>query len=78
MLGELRGKWLKKKEGNNKTHAKKKHKHILVSSQRYQDTTHLLQNPTVLNYVVGFSNCAQRFTPLNYLSYDSPFKYNLN
>ena len=45
-----------------------KHKHNLVPSQRHQDSRHLLQNPTVPNYVMGFSNCAQTFTPLNCLS----------
>ena len=55
-------------------HMQKKHKHILVPSQRYQDSRHLLQNPTVPNYVMGFSNRAQRFTGSNYLDVDSPFK----
>ena len=52
-------------------HMPKKHSHIFVPSQRYQDSRHLLQNPTVPNYVMGYSNGAQRFTPLNYLSLDS-------
>ena len=51
----------------------KKHKHILVWSQRYQDSRHPLQNPTVPNYVIGFSNRAQRFTGSNYLDVDSPW-----
>ena len=51
-----------------------KQKHILVLSQRYQDSRHFLQNPTVANYVMGFSNPAQRITLLNYLSEDSPLK----
>ena len=50
----------------------KKHKHILVPSQRYQDSRHLSQNPTVPNYIMGFSNRAQRFTGPNYLDVDSP------
>ena len=54
-------------------HMPKKHKHILVPSQRYQDSRHFLQNPTVPNYVIGFSNRAQRFTGSNYLDVDSPF-----
>ena len=55
-------------------HMPKKHQHILVPSQRYQDSRHILQNPTVPNYVIGFSNCAQRFTGSNYLDLDSPLK----
>ena len=53
-------------------HMPKKHKHILVPSHRYQDFRYLLQNPTVPNYVIGFSNSAQRFTGSNYLDVDSP------
>ena len=60
-----------RKKGNCKTH-ETKHKLILVPSQRYQDSRHPLQNPTFLNYVMGFSNCAQRFTGSNYLDVDSP------
>ena len=45
----------------------KKHKHILVPCQRYQDSRHLLQNPKVANYVMGFRNRAQSFTGPNYL-----------
>ena len=41
---------------------------ILVPSQRYPDSRHLLQNPKVLRDVMGFSNRGQRFTLLNYLS----------
>ena len=52
----------------------KNHKHILVPSQRYQDSRHLLQNPTVPNYVMSFSNRAQIFTGSNYLDVDSPLK----
>ena len=52
----------------------KRHKHILVPSQRYQDSRHLLQNPTDPNYVMSFSNHAQRFTGSNYLDVDSPLK----
>ena len=54
-------------------HMQKKHNHSLALSQRYQDSRHLLQNPTVPKYFMGFSNRAQIFTPLNYLSLDSPF-----
>ena len=53
-----------RKKGNRK----KKHEHILVPSPRYQDSRHLLQNPKDPRNVMGFSNCAQTFTPLNYLS----------
>ena len=45
---------------------------ILVPSQRYQDSRHLLQNP---RSAMGFSNCAQKFTGSNYLDVDSPLKY---
>ena len=55
-------------------HMPKKHKHVLVPSQRYQDSRHLLQNSTVPNYVKGFSNYAQRFTGSKYLDVDSPLK----
>ena len=55
-------------------HMPKKHKHIMVPSQRCPDSSHILQNPTVPNYVIGFSNCAQRFTGSNYLDVDSPLK----
>ena len=68
----MSGKLFKKKKEIAK-HMPKKHKHNLVPSQRYQDSRHLLQNPTVPNYVIGFSNCAQRFTGSNYLDVDSPF-----
>ena len=47
---------------------------ILVPSQRYQDSRHLLQNPKVPRNVMGFSNRAQRFTGSNYLDVDSPLK----
>ena len=53
-------------------HMQKKHKHILVPSQRYQDSRHLLQNPKVPSNVMGFNNCAQRFTGSNYVDVDSP------
>ena len=57
-------------------HMPKKKKHILVPSQRYQDSRHILQNPTVPNYVIGFSNSnrAQRFTGSNYQDVDTPQK----
>ena len=54
---------------------RKQHNDILVPSQRYQDSRHLLQNPTYPNYVMGFSNRAQRFTGYNYLDVDSPFDF---
>ena len=54
-------------------HMQKRHKYILVPSQRYQDSRHLLQNPTVPNNVVSFNNRAQRFTGSNYLDVESPF-----
>ena len=69
---QMCGKWSKKK-GNRKTH-EKKHKLILVPSQRYKGSRHLLQNPTFPNYVMGFSNRAQRFTGCNYLDVESPFQ----
>ena len=54
-------------------HMQKRQKGILVPSQRYQGSSrHLLQNPTVPNYVMSFSNHAQRFTGSNYLDVDSP------
>ena len=56
----------------------KKHKHMLVPSQKYQDSRHLLQNPTVPNHVMGFSNRAQRCTGSNYLDVDGPFTRGVN
>ena len=52
----------------NVKHMNKKAQAYLVPSQRYQDFRHILQNQTVPNYVMGFSNYAQRFTESNYLS----------
>ena len=49
-------------------HMQKKHKHVLVPSERYQDSRHLLQKAKVPKNVMGFSNRAQTFTPPNYLS----------
>ena len=63
-----------KKKSQNPKHMQKPNKHILVPSQRYQDSWHLLQNPKVPRNVMGFSNCAHTFTPLNYLGWDSPFE----
>ena len=60
---QMCGKYFKKKR-NHKTHAKK-YKHILVPSQRCQDSRHILQNPTYPKYVMGFSNPTQRFTGPN-------------
>ena len=54
-----------------KTFIKKSINIILVPSQRYQDSRHILQNPKVPRNVMGFSNRAKTFTPLNYLSSDS-------
>ena len=51
-----------------KKHMQKKYKHILVLSQKYQDSRIFLLNPTVPNFVMGFSKRAQKFTSLNYLS----------
>ena len=67
-------KMIQDKKGNRQTHAKKKHKQFLVPSQRYRDSRHILQNPTVPNYVMGFSDRTQRFTGPNYLDVDNPFK----
>ena len=50
---------------------KKKPKHILVPSQRYHDSRHILQNPKVPRNIMGFSHRAQTFTFLNHLSWDS-------
>ena len=54
----------------------KKHNDILDPIQRYQNCRHHLQNPTFPNYVMGFSNRAQRFTGSNYLDVDSPLHRN--
>ena len=48
-----------------------KHKHILVLGRRYQDSTHLLQNPKVSKTVMGFNNHAQISTPPYYLDVDN-------
>ena len=50
-----------------------KHKHILVPGHRYQDSSHILQNPKVSKNVMGFNNHAQRSTPPYYLDVDNPF-----
>ena len=52
----------------------KKHKHILVPGGRYQDSSHLLQNPKVFKNVMGFNNNAQRSTPPFYLDVDNPLR----
>ena len=62
----------RKKKKNYKTHAKKSTIIFFVPSQRYQDYRHLLQNPEVLNYVMGFSNRAQRFNPSQLLELNQP------
>ena len=50
-------------------HMAKKHEHILVPSQRYQDSKHILQGPNVPRNVMGFSNRSKKtFTPLIFLS----------
>ena len=49
---------------------------ILVPCQQYQDSRHLLQNQTVPNQDMGFSNRAQRFTGSYYLNIDSPLSKN--
>ena len=53
---------------DEKTFTKKNTNIILVPSQRYQDSRHLLQNPKVPRSAMGFSNRAQTLPPLNYLS----------
>ena len=53
-------------------HKERKHRHILVPSQRYQHSKHLLQDPTVPNYAIGFSNRAKIFTGPKYLNVDCP------
>ena len=49
-------------------------KHILVPGQRYQDSSHLLQNSKVSKNVMGFNNHAQRSSPPVYLDVDNHFK----
>ena len=51
---------------------------VLVPSQRYQDSRHLLQNPKNPRTVIGFNNCAQKFTGSNYLDVDIPFAPHLD
>ena len=55
-----------------KTLTKKSKNIILVPSQRYQDSRHLLKKPKVARNVMGFSNRTQRFTGSNNLDGDSP------
>ena len=69
LLCQMCGKRFKKR---NENHKMQKAQAYMVLSQRYQDSRHLLTNPTVLNYVMGFSDLTQRFTPLKYLSLDRP------
>ena len=52
---------------DDKTFTKKSNNFILVPNQRYLDSS-FLQNPKVCRIVMGFSNHAQTFTPLNYSS----------
>ena len=66
------GKYFKRKHRIAK-HMQKKHKHILVPGRTYQDSRHLLQNPKVPKYVMGFNNHAQRSTPPYYMDVDDPF-----
>ena len=68
--------WFKKRKEKYQNTCKKNHKHILIPSQRYQESRNLLLNPKVPKNVMGFSNRAQTFTPLNYLSWDSPLPIN--
>ena len=72
LLCQMCGKWFKEKKEIAK-HMQKRHMHILVPSQTYQDSRHLLQNPTYPYYVMSFSIHAQRFTGSKYLDVDSPF-----
>ena len=55
---------------DEKTFPKKSMSIILVASQRYQNSRHLLQSPKVPWSVMGFRNRAQRFTGSNYLDLD--------
>ena len=47
---------------------------IWVPSQRYQNSRHILKNPKIPRNVMGFSNCAQRYTGPNYLEVDRPLE----
>ena len=51
---------------------------ILVPSQRYQDSRHLLQNNKVSRNVMYFSYRAQRFTGSNYLDVDNPLNHHIH
>ena len=53
-------------------HMQRKHTHILVPGQRYQDSRYLLQNPKVPKNVMGFNKHAQISTPPYYLDVDNP------
>ena len=68
----MRGKSFKHKKKIAK-HKQKKHKHILVPCQIYQDSRHLVQNPKVAN-IMGFINRALWFTGPNYLDVDNPLQ----
>ena len=46
---------------------------IKKNAQAYFGSGHLLQNPTVPTYAMGFSYHTQRFTGPNYLGVDSCF-----
>ena len=61
-----------RKKGDHKTYAQKTPAYFGSQSKisRFQTS---LQNPTGPNYVMSFSNRAQRFTGSNYLDVDSPF-----
>ena len=48
-----------------------KYEHIWVP-----DFRHILQNPKVSSFVMGFNNHAQRFTEPNYLDVDNPLHNN--
>ena len=66
---KFRMKWYLKK------HFLKSTSIILVPSQRYQDSGHLLQHPKVPKNVMDFNNRAQRFTTPYYLDVDNPFYF---
>ena len=74
LLCQMSGKYFLKKREIQK-HLHKNHKHSLVSSQRYQDSRHILRNPKVLNDIMGFNCHAQTVTGPNYLDVDTPLEF---
>ena len=52
--------------------------HILVPSQRYQESRHLSQSPEVPKNIIGFNNHAKRVTGPNYLVVDIPLAYKVS